>query len=267
VAAVLTTLLALGVVFTDGARIVTVDVTPPSPTSTPSRSGPTSTPSRSETIPSVWDRFASFESTLNGETDFGWRIDPPFEITRTTEVGGTDGDHAAKIVTNGGTSGCSCPRMTFQEAVSYGPGDELWMGGSWYVSDPSKLLWSRLMNLGHFEASGDPDNWYLALRSREAAQMEVVASSYNTDARLSVLMRRRPIPEDRWFDVDIHARLAPTDGRALTEVYLDGRLVAKTKRRNMAAATPLHFFNAGLTHFWPGNGSTTVFLDAPRLTQ
>jgi RTX calcium-binding nonapeptide repeat (4 copies) len=209
-------------------------------------------------------RFASFESDLDSGTDFGWRCDAPFACSRTAEVGGSRGEYAAKIVTRGGDSDCSCPRMTFQDGFSYGPGDVVWMGGSWYVTDNSKLVWSRLMNLGHFEASGDPDNWYLGLLSRQAGQMEFLARNYNTDSGLSVLATTS-IPERRWFDVDVRLKLSPVDGQALTEVYIDGSRIARSTKRNMWSNRPLTFYNAGLSNFYSGNGNTTVYFDAPWL--
>ena len=42
------------------------------------------------TGPTSWRRFASFESSLNGEVDFGWRADSPFQVSRTSEAGGAD---------------------------------------------------------------------------------------------------------------------------------------------------------------------------------
>jgi len=155
--------------------------------------------------------------------------------------------------------------MTY-DGFSYGAGDEFWIGGSWRVPEPGKLSWSRLMNLGHFEGSSDPDNYYLGLIVRSSG-MEFAARRYQGDAGISVLMPARPIPQNRWFDVDVHLRLSPTDGQALTEVYLDGELIASSTRRNMLAGGSLHFFNAGLPYFWNGNGDTTVYLDAPRLRE
>ena len=35
----------------------------------------------------------------------------------------------------------------------------------------------------------------------------------------------------------------------------------------MRNSAPLHFYMAGLPYFYPGNGNTTVYFDAPRLTQ
>jgi hypothetical protein len=154
--------------------------------------------------------------------------------------------------------------MTFQDGLAFGPGDELLIGGSWRIPQPSKLAWSRLMNLGHFEGSSDTDNYYLGLIVRSSG-MEFAARRYEGDTGISVLMPSRPIPANRWFNVDAHLRLSPTDGQALTEIYLDGELVAQSTRRNMLSGRELHFFNAGLPYFWDGNGDTTVFFDAPRL--
>ena len=212
-----------------------------------------------------WDlRAASFESTLQDNVDFGWRVDPPFSVTRTKEAGTPSGDYAAKIVTRGGNSGCSCPRMTFQDGFAFGPGDELRMGGSWRIPEPSKLAWSRLMNLGHFEESGDPDNWLLGVLVRDGDTMQVTATDYDYRSP-SVLAEGISIPKDRWFSLDVHLKLSPTDGEALTEVFLDGELVASTTKRNMVSGRPLHFYNAGVPYFWPGNGNQTIYFDAPRL--
>ena len=214
-------------------------------------------------IPTSWARSASFEGDLNAGTDHGWRIDSPISVTSTSEAGASEGSSAAKIVTNGGNSNCSCSRMTFDN-LGLTAGREVWIGGSWRVTDPDKLRWSRLMNLGHFEGSGDPDNWYLALMVRDSG-MEVVARNYDTDTGASALMRPRPIPQGRWFDVDVRLRLSRTGGEALTQVYLDGELVSSSSAQNMVGPGPLTFYNAGLPYFWNANGSTTVYFDAPRL--
>lgn len=216
-------------------------------------------------IATQWTRYSSFESNMNEGVDYGWRVDSPFVASRTAEAGAAAGSTAVEIATNGGNRSCSCPRMTYDHVGPLGRGDEFWMGGSWYVNNADKLAWSRLMNLGHFESSGDRDNWYFALFSRDPGEMEVVARNYNKDRGMSVLMAPRPIPEDRWFNVDIHARLSPTRGAATTDVYLDGELVAHSARANMWSSRALKFYNAGLSYFWPKNGSTTVYFDAPRL--
>jgi hypothetical protein len=215
-------------------------------------------------IPTNWQRVASFENSLNEGTQFGWTIPSPHQVTRTDEGGAADGSYAAKITTNGGSTGCSCPRMGFEDGFSYGPGDEVWISGSWKIPNPSKLNWSRLMNLGHYEGSGG-DNWYLALESTKAGTFQVSHAPYGTPN--TAILPARPIPANRWFRVDLHFKLSPHSGDALTEWYIDGELVDSTDRANMYNAKPLHFFNGGLPYFWPGNGDSTVFFDAPRLTE
>jgi hypothetical protein len=219
------------------------------------------------TIPSSWRRSASFESTLNAGVDFGWRADAPFELSRTNEAGASDGSYAAKIATNGGDAGCSCPRMTFQDGFAYGPGDDVWVSGSWRIPNPQKVVWSRFMNLGHYEGGTggqNGTNWYLALESLTPGMFQVSFSPYG-DPHV-VVLPARPIPVDRWFRVDLHYVLSPTNGQALTEWFIDGELVGTTTKANTFNADPLTFYNAGLSHFCPCNGNTTVYFDAPRLT-
>jgi hypothetical protein len=249
-----------------------VDPTPASRTFTVSTAGsdepappPPPPPPESSTTPTEWRRFASFERDLSSGTDLGWTVPSGFAVSRSGEVGGTDGAYAAKIVTSGGSSGCSCPRMKFEDGFSHGVGDEVWISGSWYVTDPSKLNWSRFMNLGHWEGDGDPDNWLLSLESTSPGTMQVSGALYSNPDPKHVILPPRPIPADQWFRVDLHFRLSPTDGQALTEWYVNGQLAGQTTRRNMLRPTPLHFFNAGLSYFWSGNGNTTVYFDAARL--
>ena len=208
----------------------------------PSSEEPPVMPPAPSVAPSEWRRSASFESSLNAGTDHGgWRIDSPFSVTRTTEAGAADGSYASKIVTNGGGGGCSCPRMKFQDGFAYGPGEDLWMSGAWRIPDPTEVDSSRLMNLGHYE--NDDGDWLLALESSGTpGSFQVSFAPYSTGRR-TVILPPRPIPVDRWFRVDLHFVLSPTNGQALTEWFIDGELVGQTTKANMYSSEPLHFFN------------------------
>ena len=221
-------------------------------------------PPPSSAVPAIWRRTASFETSLDEGTEFGWSVPSPFNVTRTSQGGAADGSYAAKIVTNGGSSGCSCPRMGFEDGFSYRPGDEVWISGSWKIPDPSEIAWSRLMNLGHYEGSGG-DNWYLALESTKAGSFQVSYAPYGPPS--VTVLPARPIPVNRWFRVDLRFKLSPRDGQALTEWYIDGELVGSATKANMRNSKPLHFYNAGLPYFWPRNGDTTVYFDAPWLAE
>ena len=212
-------------------------------------------------------RFASFERSLVRHTD-GWEIRSPFAVRRTKRVGATHGSHATKIVTKGGSSGCSCPRMTFERGVFVGPGDEVKFSGSWRVADNSKLRWSRLMNLGYWSPRGDParELYVFGLFSIKRGRLAVITKYFDSEAG-QVVHATFPLRQRRWFRVSIHARLSPVAGKALTRVYLNRKLVGTSRRPNMMNSRPLHFYNAGLSYFWPGNGRTTVWFDAPRVKQ
>ena len=145
-----------------------------------------------------------------------------------------------------------------------GEADDVWVSGWWRIPNPRRVYSSRLMNLGHFEGDGDRDNSYLGLESVKRRTMQVVFAPYG--APLTELLPPRRIPNNRWFQVDLHFVLSPVAGDALTEWYMDGELVGSTTASNMYNAKPLTFFNAGVSYFWPGNGGTTVFFDDPKLT-
>ena len=218
---------------------------------------------KSSGIPRKWWRHASFERSLRRHTD-GWHIDSPFRVRRTTAVGGTAGTHAAKIVTHGGNTRCSCSRMKYQRRIpSLGPGDEVWLSGSWRIRNPSRLAWTRLMNVAHFEYSDSPYNWYLALETTTAGTMQVGYAAYG-DPHTPVLPPHK-VPVHRWFRADLHFVLSPYDGQALNQWYINRRLVASSTVHNMYNPRPLTFYNGGLPYFWDGNGGTTVYFDAPRL--
>lgn len=218
-------------------------------------------PGRGTPIPTTWRRFASFEANLSDEVDKGgWETNPPFQVMRSNDVGGTDGSFAAKIVTNGG-GGCSCPRMQFQD-FSYGPGRELWIKGSWYFTDASALSWTQFMALRHYVAEGDPSNYSIGFVVERGSTMMIKMRGNNTDVGSRVLVSLGAAPQGRWLTVAVHLKLSPIDGQGLTEAYLDGQLVGSSTAANMLTSAPVHVLFAGLDYFLPDNGNTTVYVDA-----
>jgi hypothetical protein len=218
--------------------------------------------------PSEWRRSASFERNLSRGTD-GWNLPPMpqvsgFTITRTREVGGARGSHAAKIVSHGGNSGCSCPRMQFEDGFRYAAGRHVWLRGSWYFPDPSAITWSRMMNLSSYRDDESTDFYTGLVIEGRAGRMLVRTRRYQSTAGQRLIFPARRIPVGRWFTVVLHFRLSPSGKRALNEWYVDGRLVGRNTVANMHNPQPMNTFQGGMPYLLDGI-STTVYFDNPGL--
>ncbi len=226
---------------------------------------PTPTPT---TTPSLWRRSASFETDLNTATD-GWNLPPMsqvsgFAITRTSEVGGATGSYAAKIVSSGGNTGCSCPRTKFEDGFGYTAGRDLWLRGAWYFPNPTAITWSRMMNLSSYTGNTAMDHYTGLVIEGASGQMLVRARNYQSTTGQKLIFPARPIPVGRWFTVMLHLKLSPVDGQAVNEWYVDGQLVGSNTVANMHNSQALNVFQAGMPYFFNGINST-VYFDAPGL--
>lgn len=236
----------------------------PTTTTVPGR--PTTTTSSvpvSGAIPTSWRRSASFETDLGGGTD-GWNLPPMsqvsgFSISRTNEVGAASGAYAAKIVSTGGNGGCSCPRMKFED-FRYGAGQDVWIRGSWYFTNPSAVSWSRLMNLSSF--TGGSNDYLTGLIVDDAGKMLVATRRYHSMTGAKTLSPSLAIPANRWFTVHLHMKLSPMDGQALTELYVDGKKVSTSTLANMATPQAMNVYQGGMPYFLDGIRSTVYFDNA-----
>ncbi len=241
----------------------------PTPTPTPSTTtAPSTTPTASDPTAGItWRRSASFETDLNTGTN-GWNLPPlsqvaGFGITRTNEVGGANGSYAAKITSTGGNTGCSCPRMKFEDGFSYRSGRDVWLRGSWYFPNPSALTWSRMMNLGSY--TGGTNDYYTGLVIENGSgQMLVRSRNYHSSTGQKLIFPPRPIPVGRWFTAVLHFKLSPIDGQALNEWYIDGQLVGTSTVANMVNDQALNTYQAGMPYFLNGV-NTSVYFDNPGL--
>jgi hypothetical protein len=181
-----------------------------------------------------------------------------FSITRTSEVGGAAGPTAAKISSSGGNTGCSCPRMKFEDGFSYTSGRDVWMRGSWYFPNPSAFKWSRMMNLSSY--TGGASDYYTGLAIEDGAgQMLVRTRNYHSTTGQKLIFPARPVPVGRWFTVVLHFKLSPVDGQALNEWYIDGQLVGSSTVANDQA---INVYQAGMPYFLNGVNSTVYFDNA-----
>ena len=143
-----------------------------------------------------------------------------------------NGSYASKITSTGGNTGCSCPRMKFEDGFSYRSGRDVWIRGSWYIPNPSALTWSRMMNLSSY--TGGAGDYYTGLVIENGSgQMLVRSRNYSSGTGEKLIFPARPIPVGRWFTVALHFKLSPVDGQALNEWYVDGKLVGSSTVANM----------------------------------
>jgi hypothetical protein len=249
----------------DRCRHGRVACTTPTPSPTPPTAQPAPAPVPG---PPEWRRSASFETDLNAGTD-GWTLPPMsqvsgFGINRTSEVGGATGSSAAKIVSNGGNAGCSCPRMKFEDGFRYGAGREVWLRGSWYFPDPTAVRWSRMMNLASYTGNAATDYYTGLVIEGTSGQMLVRSRNYQSTTGQKLIFPARPIPVGRWFTVTLHLELSPVDGQALNEWYVDGQLVGSSTVANMHNSQALNVYQGGMPYFLNGL-YTTVYFDDPGL--
>jgi hypothetical protein len=218
--------------------------------------------------PAEWRRSASFERNLNRATD-GWNLPPMpqvsgFTITRSREVGGARGSYAAKIAAHGGNTGCSCPRMQFEDGFRYAAGREVWLRGSWYFPNPSAITWSRMLNLSSYRGDESSDFYTGLVIEGRAGRMLVRTRRYQSTSGQRLIFPARRIPVGRWFTVVLHFKLSPAGNRALNEWYVDGRLVGRNRIANMHNRQAMNTFQGGMPYFLNGI-NTTVYFDNPGL--
>lgn len=220
-------------------------------------SDPPPPPPPPSAVPTSWSKIQDYAQVapVIGSGHGQWRVDAPMTLTH--EAG------QAKLVTNGAVQGgINANRMKFEDGFSLTTGADLWIGGDFTVLDPSKITpGTRFMNLTNYE-QGPAGNWYLALECMTTGTWQVSFAPY-ADPH-TVVLASRPIPANQKQAIDVHLKLSPTDGQALTEWYVNGGLVASSTKRNMLDSGPLHAYFAGLPYFAPGPNAT-VWLNRPRM--
>ena len=101
-----------------------------------------------------------------------------------------------------------------------GEGDEVWFGGTWRFDHA--VAWSRFMCLAYYSPTV-PDIYNLAFRSRGWGESRSLGSALSLRCGGVDPGANLPIPQGKMFDLDVHAKLSATDGKALTEVFVDSK--------------------------------------------
>lgn len=194
-------------------------------------------------------RFTSFEAGsfagVDGNSSTGGRVAVTGDHAYT-------GARAARAASNG-TEGFQ--RVWYD--VRWGNGTDVWYGAAYYVPGPLPC-WSMIARWDNYRSHGqDGDTGGVEVENGLA---RLVRGGYDGSnyARLSESF---PLPRGRWFWLEVHQRLSDEDGKALNEVYVDGRRVGSSTTAN-SAGRPIDNVRYGYSALDAQcSGSSTVFFD------
>jgi len=138
-----------------------------------------------------------------------------------------DGTHAAHAAFEG--DGESGGQRTWKQ-VSWGNGSDVWYGMALNVPDVDSFCYWNPIRWDNYKTYGETgDVGGLAI---EDGRLNLIQNHYGESERR--LVAGVAVPEGRWFWVELHQRFSATDGQALSELYLDGRLVGRSTEANSA---------------------------------
>jgi hypothetical protein len=147
-----------------------------------------------------------------------------------TTASSYDGSHAIGA-TYSGDAGNGYARAI--ENVAWSPSEDVWYGGAYYL--PTGYLaslkggndimrWDNWATYGSAADYGAIENW-------SDGSTRLILGKYTNDPGL-VLGGPFHLPEGRWFWLEVHQRFSTVDGQALSDVYLDGRLISHSTAAN-----------------------------------
>jgi LysM repeat protein len=142
-----------------------------------------------------------------------------------------DGRRSAKATYNGSTSNGYARTI---DNISWPSNADVWYGAAYYL--PSGYASSlrggndimRWDNWGNYGSGGDYGAIEFWSTDRKA---RFILGKYSNDPSIT-LGNTFSLPEGRWFWLEVHQRFSTTSGRALTDVYVDGRRVSSSTRAN-----------------------------------
>lgn len=114
--------------------------------------------------------------------------------------------------------------------VRWRSGSDVWYGMALLIPDRSAYCyWNpiRWDNYRTYGGRGDVGGLQV-----ERGALHLIRSRYGS--RETKLIGPVTAPEDRWFWLEVHQRLSGRHGRALSEVFVDGRRVGASTRANSA---------------------------------
>jgi hypothetical protein len=117
--------------------------------------------------------------------------------------------------------------------VQWEEGDDVWFGGAYYLPTGFHSNIQGQVDLVRW------DNWSTNPSDTDWGGVSIYGSDHR--ARLLRFGAGRPndtlvgpldLPEGRWFTLEVHQRRSATSGSALSELYVDGKLVGKSTAAN-----------------------------------
>jgi hypothetical protein len=138
-----------------------------------------------------------------------------------------DGTHAAHAAFAG--NGESGGQRAWKQ-VSWSSGSDVWYGMALQVPDAERFCYWNPIRWDNYKTYGGTGD--VGGLSIEDGRLNVIQNHYGEAERR--LISGPAVPEGRWFWVEIHQRLSDTDGQALSELYVDGRLVGSSTAANSA---------------------------------
>lgn len=156
------------------------------------------------------------------------------EVTRARAY---DGTHSVRATFRGGGSG----KERFWLPVRWGKGTDVWYGIAMYVPKNNRYCyWNPLRwdNYSQYQGRGDVGGLTV-----EQGRIEVIRGTY-ASRHEDELVDGGKLPTGRWVWVEVHQRFADKNGAALSELYLDGDRVGRSRRAN--------FFGRNISHLRAG---------------
>jgi hypothetical protein len=137
--------------------------------------------------------------------------------------------------------------------------DEAWYGAAFFL--PSGVTANSRpapIDLMRWE---DSQGSFSGIRVQADGQLQLVANNAPLD------VKEFPAPEGRWFWLEVHQKLGATNGAALNEVFLDGRLVSTSSIANYLGVGPVMRVKYGLVNAPLLSGQTAnLFVDRASVT-
>ncbi|MBS1868214.1 MAG: heparin lyase I family protein [Actinobacteria bacterium] len=122
--------------------------------------------------------------------------------------------------------------------VNWVTGDDVWYSGAYYLPVGFKAAMQGEVDLLRW------DNWPSHPTDTDWGGFVIFGSDkkgrlmrFNRAGDSRTLVGPIDVPEGRWFWLEVHQRFSPTDGQALSELYIDGTLIGRSTAGNTYGRT------------------------------